>query len=117
MNRILVYDGPDHKSMLIGEVFGTSWHKKVKSISSTGKSIFIDLKKQYRWGTVKFVAFIKYNKINLDCQSWFYKNIIISPKNPNISCSWLITRQFGFYITLDFSYIEVKLMKIIAKLH
>ena len=46
-NRILVYDGPDDKSMLIGEMFGTPNHKIIKSISSAGKSIYIDFKKQY----------------------------------------------------------------------
>ena len=108
MNRILVYDGPNDKSMLIAEVFGTPSHKIVKSISSTGKSIFIDFKKQYPWGSVEFLAFIKYNKINPDCQSWLNNNILISPNNPNINCSWIITRKFGSYITLDFKFFEVK---------
>ena len=95
--------------MLIGELFGTPNHKVVKSISSAGKSIFIDFKKQYRWGTtVEFEASIKYNKINPHCQSWMDNNVLMSPNKPNINCSWLITRQFGSYITLDFSFIEVK---------
>ena len=94
--------------MLISEVFGSPYHKYVKSISSTEKSIFIDFNKQYFWGTVEFVATIKYNKIIPDCQSWLDKNILISPNNPNINCSWIITREFGSYITLYFNYIEVK---------
>ena len=94
--------------MLISEVFGTPNHKIVKSISSTGKSIFIDFKKQYPWGSVEFLAFIKYNKINPDCQSWLNNNILLSPNNPNINCSWIITRKFWSYITLDFKFIEVK---------
>ena len=102
--------------MLIGELFGTPNHKVVKSISSAGKSVFIDFKKQYS-GTVEFVASIKYNKINPDCQSWMDNNVLKSPNNPNINCSWLITRQFGAYITLDFSFIEVNPMNITAKLH
>ena len=101
--------------MLIGEVFGSPNHKIVKSISSTGKSIFIDFKKHQAlydaWeATVEFLAFIKYNKINPDCQSWLDNNILISPNNPNINCSWIITRKFGSYITLDFKFIEVKLI-------
>ena len=115
-NRILVYDGPDDKSMLIGELFGTPNHKVVKSISTSGKSMFIDFKKHYQFGTVEFVlASIKYNKINPDCQSWLDSNILMSPNNPNINCSWIITRKFGSYITLDFSYIEVKPMNVAAK--
>ena len=100
--------------MLISEVFGTPNHKVVKSISSIGKSIFIDFKKQYPYGTVEFVATIKYNKINPDCQSWLDKNILISPNNPNMNCSWIITRKFGSYITLDFSFIEVKQNQLIT---
>ena len=92
--------------MLISELFGTPNHKVVKSISSSGKSIFIDFKKQWSL-TTKFLAFIKYNKINPDCQSWLDNNRIISPNNPNINCSWIITRKFGSYITLDFKFIEV----------
>ena len=117
MNRILIYDGPDEKSMLISEVFGTPNHKVVKSISSTGKSIFIDFKKQFYYGTVEFLTFIKYNKINPDCQSWLNNNILMSPNNPNINCSWIITRKFGSYITLDFKFIEVKLIGITIKMN
>ena len=109
LNRILVYDGPDDQSMLIGELFGTPNHKVVKSISSSGKSIYIDFKKQDP-ETVEFVASIKYNKINPDCQSWLDNNVLMSPNNPNINCSWLITRQFGSYITLYFNFIEVNNM-------
>ena len=115
-NRILVYDGPDAKSILIGEVFGTPNHKVVKSISSLGKSMLIDFKKQNEYGTVEFVATIKYNKINPDCQSWLNNNTLMSPKNPNINCSWIITRKFGSYITLNFKFIEVKPINIIAKI-
>ena len=114
LNRILVYDGPDDKSMLIGELFGTPNHKVVKSISSSGKTMFIDFKKQWI-DTVEFVASIKYNKINPDCQSWLDNNILMSPNNLNINCSWTITRKFGSYITLDFSFIEVNPMNIKAK--
>ena len=95
--------------MLIGEVFGTSSQKVVKSISSLGKSMLIEFRKQYL-KIVEFVATIKYNRIISDCQSWLDKDILMSPFNPNINCSWIITRQFGSYITLDFKFIEVKLI-------
>ena len=107
-NRIQVYDGPDDKSMLIGELFGTPSHKFVKSIASSQKSILVNVKKQYFQGIVAFVASIEYNKINPNCQSWLDNNILISPINPNINCSWVITRKFGSYITLDFKFMEVK---------
>ena len=94
--------------MLISEVFGTPNHKIVKSISSLGKSIFIDFKKHDKYGTVEFLAFIKYNKINPDCQSWLNDDILMTPNYANINCSWIITRKFGTYITLEFSFIVVK---------
>ena len=111
----MVYDGPNEKAMLIGELFGTPYHKILKSISSSGKSIFIDFKKMdygnsalsANGGNVEFVASIKYNKINPDCQSWLDNNVLMSPNHPNINCSWIITRKFGPYIILDFSYVEV----------
>ena len=121
MNRILVYDGSDEKSMLIGEVFGENLyyfphhHNVAKSFSSLGKSIYIDFKKEYNYETLKFAASIKYNNINSDCQSWLDKEILLSPKDPNINCSWIITRQFGSYITLDFFFIEVKQMNYDSK--
>ena len=101
--------------MLIGEVFGTPGHQVVQSISSSKKFIFIDFKIQdifvsfgSVFGTVATVANIKYNKINYDCQSWLNNNMLMSPNNPNINCSWIITRKFGSYITLDFKFFEVK---------
>ena len=107
--------------MLIGEVFGTLKHKIIKSISSSEKSIYIELREKKRewvnWiGVVDFVASIKYNKINLDCKSWLDTNMLLSPYHPNINCSWLITRKSGSYITLDFIFMEVKYMNMIAKL-
>ena len=120
-NRIKVYDGQNDKSMLIGEVFGTPKHRIIKSISSSEKSIYIELREKKRvwlnWiGVVDFVASIKYNKINLDCKSWLDTNMLLSPYHPNINCSWLITRKSGSYITLDFIFMEVKSMNMIAKL-
>ena len=112
----MFYDGTDDKSKLIGELFGTPSHKLVNSISSLGNSIFIDFKKYgMEEETLEFVAFIKYNKINPHCQSWLDNHIIMSPNNPNINCSWIITRKFGSYITLDFSFVEVKPINIVAK--
>ena len=103
-----MYDGPDEKSMLIGELFGTPSNQVVKSISSSGKSMLIDFKKQVDYGAIEVVAFIKYNKITPPCQSCQDKNTLISPNNTNINCSWIITRKFGYYITLHFNFIEVK---------
>ena len=112
MNGLLIFDGSDKLAMKIGEIYGFYENKKLKSISSSGM-MFIEFKKQTRTGFLfEFVAFIKYNKINPDCQSWLNNNILMTPKNPNINCSWIITRKFGSYITLDFSFIEVNPMNI-----
>ena len=98
--------------MKIGDVYGNSNNKLLKSISSSGKSIFIDFKKQDSWWntTTKFTALIKYKKINFECQTWLdvNGNILTSPNHPNnTNCSWLITSKLGSYIILNFQFIEV----------
>ena len=104
-DRILVFDGPDDQSMPIGELFGTHNHKVLTSISSSGKSIYVVFKKQ-RYA--RFDTSIKYIKINHNCQSWLKSSILMSPNDPNINCSWIITAKYGSYIILDFKFIEVK---------
>ena len=112
MNRLNIYDGPAELSMKIGEVYGNSNNILIKSISSSGKSMFIDFKKQNMLGNQKaeFEAFIKYNKIMSVCQTWLdvKENILMSPNHSNYTnCSWLITSNFGYYIILNFKLIEV----------
>ena len=101
-------------SRQIGEVFGNSNHKLTKSISSSGKSLFIDFKKQFYVGTVEVVAAIKYKKINYDCQTWLdlENKVLMTPNDFNTygkicNCSWLITVKFGSYITLGFTFLDV----------
>ena len=88
----------------------------IKSISSTGKSMFIDFKKPWvhkiLLGIVEFEATIQFNKMDSDCQIWLDKNNILrTPINPNLSkditCRWFFTTSFDSYISIDFSYIEV----------
>ena len=113
LNRLNIYDGPDeHQQMKIGEVYGNSNNKLLKSISSSGNSMMIYFKKQYEWHdeNLNFIALIKYNKIHFDCQTWLdlEKNILMSPNHfNNANCSWLITSNLGSYIILDFTFIEV----------
>ena len=116
LNRLDIYDGPDEQSMKIGEAYGNSNNKLLKSMSSSGKSMFIDFKKQYHVGAVEFKAPIKYNKIISDCQKWLdvKTNILMSPNHPNnANCSWLITANFGSYIILNFKFIEVNFLILI----
>ena len=99
--------------MKIGEVYGNSNHKLLKSISSSGKTLFIDFKKQFKQfhsEKTEFEAIIKYNKIMSACQNWLdlKTNILASPNHSNTTnCIWLITSNFGSYIILNFKYIEV----------
>ena len=98
--------------MKIGEVYGNSNNTLLKSISSSGKTLFIDFKKQYKLGNqmTEFEAIIKHKNIISICQNLLHinKNILLSPNHPNNSnCSWLITSNFGSYIILDFKFIEV----------
>ena len=104
--------------MKIGEVYGNSNNKIVNTISSSGKSMFIDFKKQNNFGNAKteFKASIKYKEINFYCQTWLdvKKNILMSPNHPNnTNCSWLITTNFGSYIILNFKFIEVNFLILI----
>ena len=114
LNRLNIFDGIDDKSMLIAEVYGNSNNKLTKSISSSGKALFIDFKKHYTYGTVEVLAAIKYKKMNSDCQTWIdlKNNVLMTPidlnnYNNSINCKWLITMKFGSYITLKFTFINV----------
>ena len=79
--------------MKIGEVYGNANNRLLKSISTSGKSIFIDFKKQhYVYNeNAQFAALFKYKKINIDCQTWLdvNTNILMSPNPPsNTNCTW-----------------------------
>ena len=98
--------------MKIGEVYGTLGNKLLKSLSSSGKSMYIEFWKEFSYlsDITELKASIKYKKINLDCQTWLDidKNILMSPNHSiNSNCSWLITSNFGTFIRLDFTFIEV----------
>ena len=74
--------------------------------------MFIDFKSMFDHyqSIVDFTALIKYKKFNHDCQSWLdvNTNSLTSPNNAkNSNCTWLITANFGFYIILNFKFIEV----------
>ena len=109
LNILNIYDGPKEQSMKIGEVYGISNNKLLKSISSTGKTLFLDFKKEQESKT-EFEASIKYNKFMSVCETWLdvNKTILNSPNNSNnINCSWLITSKIRSYIILHFKFIEV----------
>ena len=111
--RLDIYDGPNDQSKRIGEVFGTSNNKLLKSISSSGKAMFIEFKKQIDFlASLEFESSIKFNKLNSECQNWLNNDKLMSPNYPleyynNINCSWLITTKFGSHLTLKFNFIEV----------
>ena len=113
MNRLHIYDGPNEQSMKVGEVYGFSDNKLLKSISSSGKKLFIDFKKQLKFWENEMTeveATIKYNKIMPACQNLLdvNTNILTSPNHSNTNnCTWLITSNFGSYIILNFKFIEV----------
>ena len=86
----------------------------MKSVSSSGKSMFIDFKKQYHYNLQAILneleVSIKYNKRMSACQTWLnvHTDILKSPNPVNsMNCSWLITSNFGSYIILNFTFIEV----------
>ena len=111
-NRLNIYDGANEQSKKIGELYGNSNNKLSKSISSSGKTLFIDFKKQYKHGDEKteFEAIIKHENIISVCQTCLdiNKSILLSPNHLNSNnCSWVITSNFGSYINLNFKFIEV----------
>ena len=99
-----VYGTPDLSDGYLGDSQTELRTELLKSISASGKSMFIDLRKQSYWGTVRFLASIKYNKVMPSCQSWLdvEKHILMFPNHySNINCSWLISSNFGSYIMLN----------------
>ena len=96
--------------MKIGEVYGFSENKKIKSISSSGM-MFIDFKKQTKYGNVELKALIKYSKFMPDCQTWLdlEQNTLKSSDKygNNFNCNWLLSSNFGSYIILHFDHIYV----------
>ena len=109
-----MYDGTPEQHIKINEVYGNSDNKLLKSISSSGKSMFIELKHQqehyHKSESFYLTAFIKYKKFDFDCQTWLdaNENILMSPNPPrNTNCSWILSANFGSYIILDFTFIEV----------
>ena len=111
--------GEVYGSQFVDPTYGMSNTKLLKSISSSGKSLFIDFKKQLKpsesdtvFENATFTAIITYKEINYDCKTLLdlKNNILMSPHHSDItSCNWLITFNFGSYIILDFTFIEVNL--------
>ena len=106
--------------MKIAEIYGNpNDNKLLKSLSSSGKTMFIDFKIPDDWWTsvfIKFTTLIKYKKINHDCQTWLdiNTNTLMSPYHPNkTNCSWVITTNSRSHIILDFKYIEVNFLILI----
>ena len=108
-----MYDGTPEQHIKINEVYGNSENKLLKSISSSGKTLFIDFKNQDSLSnneTTEFEAYINYEKIKSVCQTWLNvkKDILSSPNHSSkTNCSWQITTNFGSYIVLNFTFIEV----------
>ena len=109
-NRLLIFDGSDKSAMNIGEVYGNSYNRRLKSIASSG-TMFIDFKKQRILDKTELRAVIKYNKFMPDCQTWLdlKNNTLNSPDkyDNNFNCSWLLSTNIGSYINLTFDHIYV----------
>ena len=109
-NKLVIFDGSDKSAMRIGEVYGDHYNRQWQSISSSGM-MFIDFKKQFEISVVQLNALIKYSKVIPDCQTWLdLKNYTL--KSPtiydnNVTCSWLLSFNYGSYIKLQFNYIYV----------
>ena len=117
VDRLDIFDGSDKSAMKIGEVYGNSRNRKMKSISSSGM-MFIHFRKEHSGSTIAYgdtkaelKAIIKYNKFVSECQIWLdlKSSILKSPDKyeNNLNCSWLLSSNFGSYINLIFNNIYV----------
>ena len=92
----------------------SNWNKKIISISTNRMNI--DFKSNDYMETKGFSANIHFTPIpNKECQSWLDMNnkIFISPNYPwtyhnSKKCSWLITVNHNYHITLNFIDIYVR---------
>ena len=114
-----IFDGSDQRAMKIGEIYGNSDNREWRSISSTSKMMYIEIKKVYKpmnsadakLPIAKLKALIKYNNFIPYCQNWLNQtnNTLRSPdaNATNLNCSWLLSAKFGSYIILHIDHIHV----------
>ena len=113
-----IFDGSDQRAMKIGEIYGNSDNREWRSISSTSKMMYIEIKKvndainsaDKLLPIAKLKALIKYNNIIPYCQNWLNNNTLRSPDTNamNFNCSWLLSAKFGSYIILYIDHIHVR---------
>ena len=113
-NQIRVFDGSDHKAMKIGEIYGNSYNKEWRSISSSSEKMFIEIHKVKERGDppiAELRALIKYNNFIPYCKNWLdhNNNTLTCPEtyDKNFNCSWLLSAKFGSYIILHIDDIYV----------
>ena len=112
-----IFDGSDQRAMKIGEIYGNSDNREWRSISSTSKMMYIEIKKVHKpinsadekLPIAKLKALIKYNNFIPYCQNWLNNNTLRSPDTnaKNFNCSWLLSAKFGSYINLTINHIHV----------
>ena len=109
---VAYFTGPDEGPKSESAV--SNWDKKIISIS-TNKMI-IEFKSDDSWESKGFSANIHFTPIpNKECDSWLdmSKKIFKSPNYPqtyhnNKKCSWLITVDPDYHITLNFIDLYVR---------
>ena len=90
------------------EVANSNWDKKIISISTNRMNI--EFKSEITWKSIGFSANIYFTPFpNKKCESWLdmNKKTFKSPNYPqrynnSTKCSWLITMDHDYHITLDF---------------
>ena len=92
----------------------SNWDKKI--ISTSTNDLNIEFRSDDIWRNKGFSANIFFTPIpNKECESWLDmdKNIFKSPNYPqtyhiSMKCSWLITADHDYHITLDFTELYVR---------
>ena len=99
----------------------SNWNKK--TISTSTNKMRINFKSDDIWMSKGFIANIYFIPIsNKECESWLDmdKKVFTSPNYPQtqhhiIKCSWLITINYDYHITLDFIDLYVRYQICIKK--
>ena len=110
-----MYDGPDLQSSLIAK-FDRNYNndgflatRSISSVSSFGSHMLVQFVTDDKFTRYGFSARFQFKPINPICNNWMNvtTRFLISPHQPTIDCSWVITASLGSNIHIQFQVFEV----------
>ena len=108
------FDGRDLQSQQIQKLDRIKGHYHVmdkRTISSSGKYMLVQFLTDDQEAEYGFRAYFHYMPIQQNCANWLNMKaqLLKSPDNPTIDCSWVITASStGSNCTIHFETFEVK---------